>query len=149
MSEFEFFPMLANNMLGKFFSQAIRSSNGFKQSFHYPLNLSVYKENKEDDKYAGIIIEAALAGFAKEDIEVTVEDSNHLTLKVKRVDTADWKDTVTTICQKICDKDDEITFTSAMEIDAEKTTVHYRDGLLTINAPFVKEKKNIKRIEVK
>lgn len=149
MNEDTFFPMIARNMLGKMFSEAVRTSNGFKQSFHYPLNLSVYKNESNGEQYDGIIIEAALAGFDKDEIEVTVEDSNHLTLKVQKGKTVDYPETLTQICQKICQKDDEITFTSALEIDAENTKVTYKNGLLVINAPFVKEKKNIKKIEVK
>lgn len=148
MNEDTFFPMIARNMLGKMFSEAVRVSNGFKQSFHYPLNLSVYKNESNGEQYDGIIIEAALAGFDKDEIEVTVEDCNHLTLKVEKNGAGDIGNLIP-ICQKICQKDDEITFTSALEIDAENTKVTYKNGLLVINAPFVKEKKNIKKIEVK
>lgn len=148
LEEFDFFPLTTRNTLSNLFREASRVTNGFRKSFNYPMNMYlVYDKNDEEHAEAiGAKIEAALAGFCKSDIEITIPDDNTISIEAKQ-NTAKRIpiDTKEVACfTNISNKDSSVSFATVKPIDKNKTKVSFVNGLLTVDIRFKEPEKGYK-----
>ncbi len=89
------------------------------------------------------IVELALAGFSKEQLSVQVED-NKLIISAKKCE--ETKKESRTLARRAFTE----TFCFGEDFDLEKADVSFKDGLLRIEVPKIKqEPKALKSIEIK
>ena len=121
--------------------ESMLGNGGLVQGNYPPYNIR--KAGK--DKY---VIELAVAGFNKDDVEVEYED-NLLTVKTKKVDKAVEKDMDGEIIHRgISQRSFSRSFTIADDIKVEGAEI--KDGLLKINCEkIVPEQKKRKLIPIK
>lgn len=116
-----------------------------KKSFNVP---NYPKSNFYWSKEKGGIIELALAGFSKENITMSVEDS---VLRIKGKVDKEFESDFEKIVNGISERAFEfpVRFSSEV-IDVEKINSTFKDGLLTVFLPMKEEAKPVKReIEIK
>lgn len=99
----------------------------------YPYNVVALKDkNGELTEY---LIEVALAGVGKENIEVKVRDQKLLIDVSTSPTESDKKQTV--LRKGISKRKGNLTFRLNEKVDAKKITSSYKDGLLTVTVPIV------------
>ncbi|HEX3797609.1 MAG TPA: Hsp20/alpha crystallin family protein [Verrucomicrobiae bacterium] len=124
--------------LDRLFEGASRG-NGAPVRFWNPA-LDVY-EDKDN-----LFVKAELAGFKKEDIEVSLENGV-LTLSGERKDDEKFTEAQTRRSERFTGHF-ERSITLPSEVKADQVTAHYADGILTITLPKAEAAKP-KQIEVK
>jgi len=147
LEELNFFPLTTRSMISNLFREAQRSTNGFRKSFNYPMNMYlVYKKDDEEQTEAiGAKIEAALAGFNKNDIDITIPDDNTISIEAKQTVKETPIDTKEISCfTNISTKDSSVSFATVKPIDKNKTKVSFVNGLLTVDIRFKEPEKGYK-----
>lgn len=116
-----------------------------KKAFNVP---NYPKSNFYWSKEKGGIIELALAGFSKENITMSVEDS---VLRIKGKMDKEFENEYEKIVNGISERAFEFPVRFSSEIiDVEKINSTFKDGLLTVFLPMREEAKPVKReIEIK
>lgn len=105
--------------------------------FPYPINLySNYDENNHKI-VTETILEVALAGFSKDEIEVKIDD-NTLTISVEK-ETKDSADTRKYHSRGIAKRNASISYPVSSSADIENTKVTFKDGILKVVVPTKKE----------
>lgn len=133
-----FFPVFSSTFeeLERFFDDSIKN---FKTQ--YPMNVIKCAES-------GYRIEAALAGFSKEDISVEV-NKNVLNIRASIPDRVikdyDETSTNTYIRRGISYRDMNQRFQIGENIDIENITVEFVNGLLSVNLPLKKDTETLNR----
>lgn len=109
---------------------------------HYPMN--IWKREVEG-VVSGYIIEYALAGFSKEEIEVKV-CGDVLTLNVESK--KEIEDDKVPVRVSISNSSMSYSYQLTEDIDKENIKVSYVDGILRIELPFDKEITEVKKLEI-
>lgn len=109
---------------------------------HYPMN--IWKREVEGI-VSGYIIEYALAGFSKEDIEVKV-CGDVLTLNVESK--KEIEDDKVPVRVSISNSSMSYSYQLTEDIDKDNIKVSYIDGILRIELPFKKETTEIKKLDI-
>ena len=109
---------------------------------HYPMN--IWKREVEGF-VSGYIIEYALAGFSKEEIEVKV-CGDVLTLNVESK--KEIEDDKVPVRVSISNSSMSYSYQLTEDIDKENIKVSYIDGILRIELPFKKETTEVKKLDI-
>lgn len=120
--------------------------SGFEKTFaknQFTLPCDVYDKYQGDKKLA-TVIEIAAAGFKKEDCTVSVKN-DILTLKLGKTagspEEGVYKDgeniTRKYLSKRIANRTATFSWTLAQNIDTEKISVKYEDGILKIELPII------------
>jgi len=142
----DYFPLAVSKSIERLFNEARSATREFRDAFHYPINTMVMNGD-EGENPVGVIIEAALAGFSRDEIKVVVEEGNRITISViPKV--AEQKKNCSVISSNISKKHSEVSFTSILNFNSSDIKVTFENGLLHIEAPFVVEKINKAEIPI-
>lgn len=109
---------------------------------HYPMN--IWKREVEG-VVSGYIIEYALAGFSKEEIEVKV-CGDVLTLCVESK--KEIEDDKVPVRVSISNSSMSYSYQLTEDIDKDNIYVSYIDGILRIELPFKKEITGVKKLDI-
>jgi len=122
---FSVFDDLFKDFFGQDYSRAIRkSTEGFPVTDMYR------------DEDGNQVIEMALAGFAKENLQVEVKDKN-ITIRCVAQESEDGETS-----RRIARRSFEKTFVDYdNKLDLASANVKFENGLLSISLPYAKEKK--------
>lgn len=140
----EFFPLATSNAIERLFNEAKRTTRGYRDDFHYPINTYLTTEG-EEGKATGVIIESALAGFSRDEVKVVLEEGNKISISVEPKE-AEAPNNYKVISTDISRKRARVSFTAAVNFDSNSIKVTFENGLLHIEAPFMVEK--INRVEI-
>lgn len=123
------------------FGEKVYSVDGFA----YPFNV-IYEMNKTSDEIASTRLEFALAGFAKDEIDVQIED-DELIITVKPADQKDRSATEKYVKRGISKRRSVARFSLSAKIDKEGVTSEFENGLLIVRVPVTN--KNTIKVPVK
>lgn len=127
---FEMFEQLNNSIFNK---------TTIKKFFPYPINIFNVVDNKEN-KNVSTIIEIALAGFTKDEISVTAIRGKSLTVKLMPKESIlDSAYSHKYLTNGIAKREASISWALNVKVDLDKFKTTYKNGILTIALPLMKE----------
>ena len=132
----DFFDRMEKFFKGDFFPV------GWKDGFP-KVNLS-----EEDDRY---VVEIGIAGFKKDDVDLSLED-NILTIEMKACEEKKEEDKKKKFhLKELSCRNFKRQFHLPYEVDGEKVSAEYKDGVITAVLPFKEDvkKETVKKIEVR
>jgi HSP20 family molecular chaperone IbpA len=141
----EFIPYICDgipSVFGVDFIRSINSSDLFKSTTKFfPYNIYTLEKDKVVDKY---VVEVALAGYKKSDIKINVE-KDILAIEVNKSDKVDKS--INYLRKGISYKSAKLEL-QIVDIDIKKIHCSFEDGLLKLELPVLKPKKEVTEIKI-
>lgn len=131
-----------NNVISNIFEEMFQTPATMRKSAAVPKFRPRTNIFKTDDAY---ILEANVAGIAKENIKIDIEDTN---LKISYT-APETNESLNTIRREFSMQSFERNFTIGDTIDIEGITAQFDNGILRLNLPLKQETKPVvKSIEI-
>jgi len=142
--------MLENNNTNRFASNRLanlRRELWFNVENYPPREVLNYYDEKKENLIKSEI-KVGVAGFNKEDIEVSLKDNKILTIKtIKKEETSESNNSMPVVYHSTFAKR---LFTLEYNIeDFDVESVEVKEGILKISLLYVKKEDNIKKLEIK